>query len=95
MVNAALFVERSIFTQVSGKMPRDNGQIAAAMVRGDSRTLDLITRTKKERQDFRNAIKRTCARMERRRVTQVILLNRRVLHKKALSYLCESTPLSL
>lgn len=57
MGNAARSLESSIFIQVSGKMPRDNGQIAAAMVRGDSRTVNLITRSKKKRQDFRNAIK--------------------------------------
>lgn len=51
-----LFVQSSISTPVSGKMPRDNGQIAAAMVRGYSRTLNLITQTKEKRQDFRNAI---------------------------------------
>lgn len=57
MMDAAPFEERFIFTQVSGKMPRDNGQTAAATVKGDSRTPNLITQTKKKRLDFRNAIK--------------------------------------
>lgn len=34
-MNAALFANRSVLTQVSGKMPRDNGQTAAVMVGGD------------------------------------------------------------
>jgi len=34
-MNPALFANRSVLTQESGKMPRDNGQIAAVMVRGD------------------------------------------------------------
>lgn len=57
MMDAALFAEGFVFTQVSGKMPRDNGQTAAATVKGDSRTPNLITRTKKKRLDCRNAIK--------------------------------------
>lgn len=35
MMNAALFANRSVLTQASGKMPRDNREIAAVMVRGD------------------------------------------------------------